>query len=79
MRLDVRTLRPEQEGLLAGRSLGLLFKPRERQMIWEEYREPAPKPNRLQEVGGAFLVTTIVLVWAVGAIVTRNGEWMERK
>jgi hypothetical protein len=47
-------------------------------MIWTEYRGPAPQPTRWESVMGTCLVVGAIIVWAIGALLTRNGEWMEK-
>jgi hypothetical protein len=47
-------------------------------MIWTEYTTPGPDPTRWENVKGTCLVGGIIIVWAIGALLTRNGEWMEK-
>lgn len=47
-------------------------------MFYDVYRTPGPPLTRLENAAGTVVVCAFIALWAVGALITRNGDWLDK-
>lgn len=48
-------------------------------MFWDVYRgPPGPPLTRWQNFKGTTIVISMIFIWAIGALITRNGDWLDK-
>lgn len=37
-----------------------------------------PSLTRMQNIKGIIVVIALIILWAIGALITRNGDWLDK-